>query len=310
MTAIDLAILGADGSRWDIAGTNAGVQGAIIAAEQVDGIYDAPVEQEWMETADGIGSVPVGPVRYKARDILLGFHLFEDDYATGRAPGALESDFRMALAVDRDRWDPAFKHARLVATTDLSGSRMLTVQCFEAPEIDLGDDRIDEEYFNAKYNLRAGMPLWEGPSVTTVFEAATTSASGIIVVSNPTDIPMRHTFKLTRATWTISDTSWEGAKGARVPGGAQANRSITLEPITDADGGVIITRDRSKLHAQTFSGTNFLSRMNGNWVAFDIPPYTPETELPISYTSAPSGGARAEILQPRLWSRPWGMELP
>ncbi|SDT94198.1 hypothetical protein SAMN04488548_13117 [Gordonia westfalica] len=50
--------------------------------------------------------------------------------------------------------------------------------------------------------------------------------------------------------------------------------------------------------------------MNGQWIIHDIPPYTPPTLLPISYTNAPAGGARAELHQPRLWTRPVGLEMP
>lgn len=305
MSAIQISLLGTDRTRWDVAGPLAGRQGAIVAAEQVDGIYDAPITVESDESADDIGGSYVH-TDYGIRDLVIGFHLFDDDYAG--QPGQLESDFRKAFASEIDIWDPTFRHARLVVKTELSGVRMLTVQMSESPEIDLGDDRIDEEYFNVKYLLRAYQPMWEGKDLITHFQSSATAASGRIKVSNPTDRPMRHTWKLTRATWTLPDNSWTGRPKQRVPGGKHPNRTLPLPPILSTDGGVTITRDRKKLHATAATGANFLARMGGKWLQYDIPPYTQEQTLPISYTGAPAGGARAELVQPRRWSRPWGLE--
>lgn len=307
MTAIEISLLGCDRTRWDVAGPLAGRQGAIVAAEQVDGVYDAPIVTEDEETAGGVGGSHAS-TEYGIRDLMIGFHLFDDEY--GRGPGQLESDFRKAFAAEVDRWDPTFKHARLVVKTALSGVRMLTVQMHEAPEIDLGDDRIDEEYFNVKYLLRAYQPMWESKEKTSVFETSSTSASGTIEFSNPTDRPMRYTLKLTRGTWTLPDPTWEGRPKQRAPGGELPTKTVALPPILDTDGGLTITLDRSKVHATTAlggGGTGFLARMNGQWLRHEIPPYTPKTLLPISVTDAPAGGARAELVQPRMWSRPWGM---
>lgn len=304
---IEIALLGTDRTRWDVAGPLGGTQGAIIAAEQVDGIYDAPITQEWSEDADQDGGTHEHTT-HGVREMALGFHLFDDDYPG--PPGRLESNFRMAFSMERDPWDTTFQHTRLVCKTPfLSGVRMLTAQMYEAPEIDLGDDRIDEEYFNVKYGLRAGNPFWMGKTVTKTFLVAGTSGSGTIEVSNPTDRPMRITWILTRGVWTIPDPSWQGRPGERAPGGEFADRSIPLPEVTTADGGVTITRERKGLHAKTANGTNFVSRMNGNWVKHEIPPYTPLTELPISVTGAPEGGALAKLVQPRPWSRPWGLEM-
>lgn len=305
---IEISILGTNSLRWDVAGPKAGRQGAIMAAEQVDGLLDeAPFEQEWDDTADDIGQT-WAHTRFKARDMMVGFHLFEDDYAG--PSGKLESDFRNSFAMHRDQWDTSFRHARAVVKTKLSGIRMMTIQMYEKSDMGFGDDRINDEYFNVKYQLRAGNPLYYGKKVVSVFTTSGSSGSGTIVVSNPTNMPMRVTWVLTRGIWTISDTSWTGKPGYRVPGGDMAGRTIVLPEVTSADGGVTITRDRQKLHAVTANGTNFLGRMQGNWVRFEIPPYTPRTELPIAVSGAPSSGARAELHQERWWSRPIGLEMP
>ena len=308
---IRMTLIGTDGSRWeDVAGYTGSQppQGVEINRDQLDGLVDAPIETEWDESAGGIGAVQVGITRYKPRDVVLGFHVFEDEY--GGIIGQAESNFRKAFPTQRDPWNPDYQPAQLWVTTDLSGRRKLFFQAHQAPEIPLaGRDPLAAEYFSVKYLLRAGMPLWDSGEKMKVFESSATADSGFIEVSNPTDVPMRHTYRLTRATWTLPDTSWSGPPGKRVPGGDFANRTLPLPPILDTDGGVVLTRDTTNhLHAMTFTGANFLVRMQGRWMRFDIPPYTPKTLLPISYTGAPAGGARAELYQPRLWSRPWGLE--
>jgi len=40
---------------------------------------------------------------------------------------------------------------------------------------------------------------------------------------------------------------------------------------------------------------------------YPIPPYTPEFELPVSYKGQ-VGGATVQLIQPRRWSRPYGLE--
>lgn len=310
---VQISLIGTDSTRWDVAGWSGSrpPQGVELNPAQIDGIYDAPIETEWDESADGIGATQVGPARFKPRDMVLGFHAFEDEYIDefGAGPlGRCESNFRKAFPTQRDPWDPDFQLAQLWATTELSGLRKLYFQAHEAPDIPLNRDPMVDEYYSLKYLLRSGMPLWDSGEEMEYFQSGASSASGTITVSNPTDVAMRQTWRLTRATWMLPDPSWSGPPGARVPGGSHPARTLPLPPILDTDGGVVITRDRSKLHATTFTGANFMVRMQGKWLQFDIPPYTPETDLPISYTAAPVGGARAELYQPRLWSRPWGLE--
>lgn len=312
---MDIAMYGQDGMRWDVHCTRTrqmhGRQGIVIGDGQVDGIVDAPLEQEWDDSVTGVGGV-LKHTRFKPRDMLLGFEL-SDERARSSTPGELESAVRRSFTHQLDPWNPNAQLPRIELTTDLSGTRTLWMQCFETPEVEFKRDPFTRKHFTVLYHVRAGEPRWNSSDdprgEMTVFEGTGASKSGTITVSNPTDLPMWVTWRLTRGTWTIPDPSWQGAEGERVPAGKLANRSIPLQPILSTDGGVTITRDRGKLHATTFTGSNFLGRMNGNWVRHEIPPYTPETELPISYTGAPSGGARAELWQPRLWSRPWGMEL-
>ncbi|MFT4125071.1 MAG: hypothetical protein QM662_02420 [Gordonia sp. (in: high G+C Gram-positive bacteria)] len=301
-----IAIIGQSSTRWPVHGYGR-LEGLTLAEDGVEGLMDAPVETEWIDDTE-MGAVFSGE-RYLPRDLTLGFY-FSDELAGSTLAGKLESDFRRDIGYRLDRWDPDPKPVTIEVYSELSGTRTLSVQMRETPAMKMPTDPYGKRIYDIAYEMRAAMPLFDSGAVTTVFESAETEASGTILVSNPTDMPMRHTWILTQGVWTISDVSWEGARGARAPGGDYADRTIELPEILSTDGGVRITRERRSLHATTFTGANFLGRMNGNWVRFDIPPYTPETELPISYTGAPDGGARAELYQPRLWSRPVGLELP
>jgi hypothetical protein len=57
------------------------------------------------------------------------------------------------------------------------------------------------------------------------------------------------------------------------------------------------------------NNTNLLGQLAGKFFNYAIPPYTPQAGLPVSYTGAPAGGAMVQLVQPRRWSRPWGLEL-
>lgn len=310
--AIDITIIGADGTRLDVAGRNAGRQGIILAAGQVKGIHDAPITTEWASAATEVGGRSKG-TSYPVRDITLGFHAFGDDpYNDGPALGIEELDpiLRKCFTSELDPWDPTEKLARIFAKSkrDL---RMLSVQMSDTvvfdPDFDPTLDDID--YTNPQYLLRAGQPMWAGKKRITKWKTTGTSGEGFISVSNPTDQPMNQTWVLTRGTWTISDTSWLGPKGARKPDGEYKDRVLKLNPIDAVHGGARINLDPMKLMAESWSGTNILGEiLDDQFFMHEIPPYTPETLLPIKVTGAPAGGALAELHQPRLWSRPWGLQ--
>lgn len=310
---MDVAILGVDRSRWDVWNSRTptlyGRQGIIITQGGIDAL-EAPIETEWDESAGAHGATQVGPARYKAAEMLLGICAADERAQRSLLPGQLESELRQAFASERDYWDPDFRHARIQIDTDLSGVREREVVMWETPEPKMDFDPLARKVFLQVYHLKSGEPRWDSGTQMRFFQSGAVSASGFIEVWNPSPLPMRQTWRLTRATWTLPDPSWSGRRGARAPGGEHASRTLVLPPILSTDGGVVITRDTGKhLHAVTFTGANFLVRMQGKWLQFDIPPYTPKTLLPISYTDAPAGGARAELHQPRLWPTPWGGEL-
>lgn len=305
MSGMNIALVGT--TRWPVHGDDR-APGITLADSGVDGLIDSPLETEWIDDTE-LGSVFAGE-RYLPRDLKLGFFI-SDELARTPIAGRLESDFRTEFSTRPDPWDPNPTTAKVEVTSELSGLRWLSdVVLKETPEMKTERDPYTHKLYDLTYHLRAGMPLWDSGKEVTVFEGTTASKSGTIPISNPTDMPMRHTWVIAGigAKVTLPDPSWLGPKTARVPGGDYATRTVPLPQITAADQGVRITRERRKLHAQTFTGSNFLVRMLGNWIRFDIPPYTPPTQLPVSYSGA-TNGCRIECHQPRLWSRPLGLEL-
>lgn len=301
MTAAAITIYGPDGQRLDVSGPNAGRQGIILSAGQVQGLYNAPKSGEWGRFRIERGGRMKG-LDQPYRDVSLGFDVFGDDHPRGYVylDSLLESMFPFEL----DEWDPEADLARIVVKD--KSPRVLRVQQHTERDFDPDFDPIYEEYANPIYRLRAGQPLWESKPAMTVFQSGAESASGFIEVSNPTDSLMFQTWVLTRGTWTIPDVSWVGKKRKRVPGGEFGDRMIPLQPVTS---GLKASLDPMELMMADWAGENVLAQVGGGyWLMHEIPPYTPKTLLPISYTGAPAGGARAELHQPRLWDKPWGGE--
>jgi hypothetical protein len=106
----------------------------------------------------------------------------------------------------------------------------------------------------------------------------------------------------------VPDFSWKGGRYNRRPGGAYKDRVIPMPAITDAQGGCVVSLDQKDLMVRDVHYTNMLPLLGGKYFMHVIPPYTPKTLLPVSYTNAPAGGAMIQCVQPRRWSRPWGLE--
>ncbi|ORL01570.1 hypothetical protein [Prescottella equi] len=302
---VDIGIIGANKDRIDVSGRLAGRQGIILAAGQVQGIHDAPVKTEWTSGRLEVGGRSKG-ASYEVRDLLLGFHLFGEDSDGGVTE--LSSRLRKMFTYERDPWDPDEQLAAMFCKTRRS-LRKLHFQLYDPIANDPEFDPEIDEYENVIFPLRAGQPMWESRKDVTVWKTTQSSDSGFIEVWNPTDRPLLQTWVLTRGQWTISDTSWIGPKGKRVPGGEFGGRTLPLNPIDAVHGGARINLDPMKLMVESWSGTNLLGELAGQFFFMhEIPPYTPPTLLPIAVTGAPSGGARAELHMRRFWSRPWGLE--
>lgn len=297
---------GGNGAVFHTHGENEGAEGVWNAKGQVRGIWDAPVKTTWKTGAFQDGSTQKAK-KVLHRDMELGFHITETRIPP-RSAEDNESEFRKIFDYEEDPWDDEPEPTTMHVVTDKSGERKLDLLLYDTPVCEPDLDPVMQQYFNLILKVRAGQPMWYEDPVVSKFKSGATSASGYIDVENPTDQPMRHTWILTRATWTLPDFSWRGGKYRRRPGGAHRDRTIPMFPITADQGGVVVNLDKQKLMVRDLNYTNCLPLLEGRLFEYVIPPYTPKQQLPVSYTGAPAGGAMAQLVQPRRWSRPWGLE--
>jgi hypothetical protein len=288
---------------FHVHGQDAGKEGVWLAAGQVQGIYDSPIKSTWKTGAFQVGSTQKAVKRLQ-RDMELGFHVVD----TFNNFEWNESLFRQIFFYEEDQWSVTPKSTTIEVVTELSGTRKLDVLMYEQPDFNSAIDPIAQQYGNLIMKLRAGEPMWYQDDVVSSFTSTATSASGTVTVSNPTDQVMWHRWVLTPAIWTLPDFQWVGDPGERVPGGAQGFRYINDITITNANGGAVIDLDRSQLMYRDLNNTNILGQQGANKIfTFPIPPYTPEFQLPVSYKGH-VGGATVQLVQPRKWSRPYGLE--
>jgi hypothetical protein len=216
--------------------------------------------------------------------------------------------FRQIFFYEEDQWSTSPKKTSIEVSTEISGTRKLDVLMYEQPDFSPPTDPLKQQYGNLVLKLRAGEPMWYEDNVVDQFTSGATSASGTITVSNPTDQVMYHKWVLTPGIWTLPDFEWVGDPGERIPGGANASRMINDITITSGNGGAVIDLDRQQLMYRDLNNTNILAQMGASKIFnYPIPPYTPEFELPVSYKGQ-VGGATVQLIQPRRWSRPYGLE--
>lgn len=294
----DISIIGAGNGEQIIAsGRRAGMLS--LAKGQVEGLYHAPVDTEWASARQQRGGSFKG-LENPTRDMELGFHVLAD---RDNSFEYLESQLRSMFTYHLDPWWPDDELARICVQSDRD-YRELHVQMYEEPEVTTDTDPSLLMYGNVFYKLRAAQPFWESPDEVTAWETSGTSGSGTIEVSNPTDIPMYQRWVLTPGTWTVPDVKWTGRPRHRT---VELNRTIALKPVTSAMGTLVIDLDPMRVMMADQAGTNVMGDVGGGYYfMFEIPPHTPKTQLPISVTAAPAGGARAELHQPRLWSNCYG----
>ena len=297
---------------WPVHGLDQGKLGVVLGKGQVEGVYDAPIKAERRSAARQRGGTLVN-VNYGVREINLGFHVAGPIYGGPDYYAATDGNFRNSFAYEPDRWDEDWEPTRIDWETNLSGTRSLDVLLRDVPDFNPEVDSLVNEYGNPILPLAADQPFWYEPPVITTWSTSSTSGSGFITVSNPTDVPMFQKWILTRGRWLVPDVSWRGARGRRFPGGPYHDRMVETLTVTSTHGGLTIDMDPMELMVRDANDTNALGQMPvpGQFFMHEIPPYTPPTQLPIAVSSAPAGvGAMAQLVQPRLWSKPFGLEIP
>lgn len=297
-------IFGQNGEYLCVHGDGAGDRGAFLGEGQVSGIYDSPEKQVWKSGARQVGAKQRNR-KIMARDMDLGFKCIETRTHTAEEN---ESYLVQAIGYGLDEWDDDARYARMRITTDMSGWRDLDIVQYEEPDFSPKQDPIKDQLLNPILKLRSGNPDWYEDDV---IEPAVWTDDGWqeVTVSNPTPRPMLIKWIATQGTWTIPDFSWRGGKGKRFPAGKHSQRFIRCDTVTASDGGMTIDLDPAKLHIRTANNTNMLARMGGKFFKYPIPPYTQPQTLPVYCEDVPDQGAMIQLVQPRRWPRPWGLEF-
>ena len=299
-----IEIFGQNDEYLCVHGDGAGDRGVYLGEGQVAGIYDSPEKQVWKSGSRQIGA-KFRNRKILARDMDLGFLCKETQTHSAEEN---ESYLVQAIGFDLDLWDENAKYARMRITTDLSGPRDLDIVQYEEPDFSPKQDPILHQMLNPLLKLRSGNPDWYQPDVISS-QTWTEDGWKDVVVENPTPRPMLHKWIATQGTWTIPDFSWKGSKGHRFPGGEHVDRYVTSPTITASDGGLVVDIDLQELMARSANNTNILARFGGQFFKYAIPPYTQKQTLPVYCKDVPDGGAMIQLVQPRRWPRPWGLEL-
>jgi hypothetical protein len=301
---VRVEVFGQNDEYLCVHGEGAGDRGVYLGEGQVAGIYDSPEKQVWKSGSRQIGAKQKNR-KILARDVDLGFLCKETKTHTAEEN---ESYLIQAIGYDLDQWDESAHYAKLRITTDISGPRDLDIVQYEEPDLTTNQDPIMHQLLNPVLKLRSGNPDWYQPDVISTV-TFTDDGWKEISVENPTPRPMLHKWVCTRGTWTIPDFSWKGGKGHRYPGGVHGDRYITSPEITASDGGMTIDIDLQELMARSANDTNILARFGGQFFQYAIPPYTQKQTIPVYCSDVPEEGAVIQLVQPRRWPRPWGLEL-
>lgn len=306
----DISIIGQNDERICVHGENRGQQGVYLSEGGVSHLYDSPEKQTWKQGARQQRAKQKNR-KSLARDMDLQFTVRE---TPGRTAEQNESQLVQAVGFELDRWDDAAKLAKVALSTDVSGTRYLEVVQYEDPDLDPKTDPIRQQLLKPVLKIRAGDPDWyeidaDSPYGHQFTQCTFTSDGwGEIEVANPTNRVMAIKWVCTVGTWLLPDPSWRGAPNHRRPGGPDAARMLPCPTITAVDGGLVVDRDPDELMARTPNNTNLLARFGAKFLQYDIPPYTQKQMLPVYVEDVPTNGAAVHLVQPRRWSRPWGLE--
>lgn len=286
-----ITLTGVDGSVWTLAGQGRGREGVELATAP-SGLYDAPVTTIWNQSAFQIGS-SFGGYRTNKRDVVFAVNISQTRALSWEM---VDSAWRKAWAYDRD--------ATMTITTDY-GTRSLALRLSEQPDFKPEKDPHLKTWGKAVMTCTAGNPWWVESDVTGTWSSTidTTGGqiqSGKVTIANPTDQQMWLKWVCSApGKWTLPDFSW-------IPGDANAARVITL-PQTTLGQDLTVDTDPMEEMVVAANGSQIWALMNGVSFLYAVPAYTPSTTLPVSVTGAPSG-ASVMVVQPRNWSRPWGLQ--
>ncbi|WP_159840218.1 phage tail protein [Nocardia sp. CY41] len=297
-----------NGRRWTLAGPGQWDQNVCLADEEegtdFDGMYDAPFTAIYNSTAFQVGST-FGGLREDHYDFILAVHIFGTKDRPWRH---VDSEFRKGLSAKRD--------SKLWVITQDS-ARHLPVRLGGKVKIKAVNDPISEQYGKVLLPLIGAYPRWIGTPEISEFVTTTDTTSGgdelgYVWVSNPLpeDYEIYPQWRIQASAEgmvvTLPDYSWGNDEYERAE--EDALRRIELAPLMLGEH-LYIDTDKMAFNGQfnTALKTEYPQRMNGVRFNYPIPGNTPRTQVPVTVSGAPAGTG-IQVICPRPWPRPWGLE--
>ncbi|WP_280404963.1 phage tail protein [Nocardia brasiliensis] len=282
---------GCNGSWFTISGVGLGEQGVWLGTD-VEGIYDAPVRTIYASHASQIGSTYYAK-RNLQRDIVFGVAIGNTE---SRSWQENDSEWRKAWSYSED--------TKLWITTEDS-RRFLKLRISEQPQFTPEHDPNMTKVEKVVMTCVAADPWWYEEPVTDSFVATGASSSGVVTVSNPTDQEIWLEWVLQGpGRWVIPDYSWGDNRFRRAE--EDKYRKIST-PRANPNQVFWINTDPFADQLRDLNGSQVWSLMNGVTFLYPIPPWTPDTDIPVSVTEA-AAGVGLQVRCPRNWSRPWGLQ--
>lgn len=299
-----IQIQGWNGELFTVAGEGQWDRGIALASEDAGtdfgGMYESPVETIYNATAFQLGSTFGGIVENEF-DFILAFHAKGSKDMPFRL---VDSDFRKAFSYTKD--------TKIIVEHD-GTRRWLNVRLKAQPKLKAVNDPNSEQYGLLLYHLVGAYPRWLETSVTSSFIATTdTTVSGSetqnLAIANPTNSDMWVKWVLQGTAgiiWTIPDYSWGNDQFLRAT--SDAARKVVM-PALIAGETVSIYTDPDSQDGQVNSNmdTEVYLRMAMQEFMYKVPPGT-NTTIPVKASHAPIG-ALAQLICPREWQRPIGLE--
>ncbi|ALA68547.1 hypothetical protein [Corynebacterium lactis] len=253
-----LVVHGVDGSKWPIHGRGEHPQVRLLEGALGD-FYDAPLATAHKARVGQPGSSFLG-ARDLERHVVLRVGFFDTDWQRW------ESRFRRAFSPTAD--------ATLVVRTEQSGERHLRVRLEEHPQFEDGLDPFSQGIMVKKFVLIAHNPYWVDPVIYTdtfTFDGSNWF-SGSVTVNNPTDVPVW-------PKWTLTSPAKFGL--GDIPIGQSHDQDRVVWIPFQATGSTALVDTDPIQELITSNGEPLWELMNGQFFMHQIPPFTPDTKIPV-----------------------------
>jgi hypothetical protein len=301
---LKIEVFGVDGSHFVISGPGAGEQGVTLSPK-IKGAIDAPVKSLWLPSAFGQEFVTF---RWQRREVIYAVQIFVED------TGDDDYDAETWMTLDwawRAAWD--YVKETTVRYTTSAGVRDLKLRLIEEPKAYEtnsyeGFDPFLTRDASCVMTCAAELPFYVGDPLIYdfVLDDTFTAGYGTFPIKVDCDVPVWGRYTLTdQATWTLADFSWGSDEYGK--GDEDSGRSVTLPALLVGEGVVVDSDPR----VQTILAANkapVQSRWKGNDMLYPFAPGA-TANLPISVKDV-TDGARARLVIPRWYTRPWSRPLP